>query len=258
MRWRPFPRTSKREMCRYMTDKDDEQPARILIVDDDEDIRTLVSASLARHGYQVLCAANVGEAERELSRWPVDLIILDVMMPGEDGLSFCRRISDREGPLILILSALDGSGDRIVGLELGADSYVPKPCDPRELVANVRALLRRSKLTVNHGPGLERSAEFDRWQLDLIGRFLRDPQGTVVDLSSSEFALLRAFVDRPKRVLSRDQLIEFSYPGGVDVFDRAVDVQISRLRRKFGSDGNRLIQTIRNEGYMFATSVLRR
>lgn len=246
------------ETGRNMGAEEEERRERILIVDDDEDIRALVSTSLARHGYQVVTAANVIDAEHEIARWPIDLIILDVMMPGEDGLSFCRRISGRDGPLILILSALDSSGDRIVGLELGADSYLPKPCDPRELVANVRAMLRRSRLAISNGPDLGRSAEFDDWQLDLVARFLRDRNGTIIDLSSSEFALLRAFVEHPKRVLSRDQLINLAYPADADVFDRAVDVQISRLRRKFGVDGNRLIQTVRYEGYMFATPVIRR
>lgn len=250
-------------MCAYASDvtpmADAEGPReRILIVDDDEEIRLLVGNSLARHGYRIVTAADVAEAEGELLRWPIDLIILDVMMPGEDGLSFCRRVSHRQGPLILILSALDGSGDRIVGLELGADCYVPKPCEPRELVANVRALLRRSRTADIRGQNLDRTVEFDDWQLDLVGRFLRDPNGTIIGMSSSEFTLLRTLVDRPKRVLSRDQLIDLAYPSHTEVFDRAIDVQISRLRRKFGSDGARLIQTVRHEGYMFAASVARR
>lgn len=231
---------------------------RVLVVDDDAEIRDLVARSLDRHGFEVVTAADVPQAERALALRAFDLVILDVMMPGEDGLSFCRRFATREGPMVLILSALDGSGDRIAGLELGADCYLAKPCDPRELVATVRALLRRSSITTVDGPDNGRSAEFDGWQLDLAGRFLRDPDGVVIDLASAEFVLLRAFVERPRRVLSRDTLLDAAYGDSAEVFDRAIDVQVSRLRRKFGNQGMQLIRTVRNEGYMFWAVVVRR
>jgi two-component system OmpR family response regulator len=231
---------------------------RILVVDDDAEIRKLVAQSLERRGYDVIKASNVVEAEAALAAHPIDLIILDVMMPGEDGLSFCRRAAKTDGPFIIILSALDASTDRVAGLEIGADSYIPKPCDPQELVATVRALLRRSRAALDDGSTPARTAEFDEWRLDFIGRVLRRPDGVVVDLAASEFALLKAFVEAPRRTLSRDRLLELAYGDPAEVFDRAIDVQVSRLRRKFGKEGARLIATVRNEGYVFTPSVVRR
>lgn len=232
--------------------------ARVMVVDDDAQIRTLVARSLTRHGFDTLTAPDVRSAEAMLAQRPVDLVILDVMMPGEDGLSLCRRLARSGGPMILILSALDASSDRIVGLELGADAYLPKPCDPRELVAHVRALLRRARMHYESGPDGGRSAEFEGWQVDLIGRLLRDPTGLVIDLSNAEFVLLRSFLERPRRVLTREQLLDTAHGDGADIFDRAVDVQVSRLRRKLGPDGARFVRTVRNEGYMFTPSVVRR
>lgn len=231
---------------------------RILVVDDDDDIRRLVSRSLERHGYAVDVACDALEAENLLARRPYDLIVLDIMMPGEDGLSFCRRLAGPEGPMILILSALDASSDRIVGLEVGADAYCPKPCEPRELVATVRALMRRARVIVEQGPQVGRCAEFWNWQLDLIGRFLRDPEGNPIELSTAEFLLLRSFVESPRRVLTRDQLLDQAHGAGADIFDRAIDVQVSRVRRKLAPVGMQLIKTIRNEGYMFTAPVILR
>ncbi|MFO6446168.1 response regulator [Erythrobacter sp. NE805] len=231
---------------------------RILVVDDDEAIRRLVSASLTRHGYEASAAADVAEAERMLAARSYDVVILDVMMPGEDGLSFCRRIAGPDAPMILILSALDASSDRTVGLEVGADAYCPKPCEPRELVATVRALLRRSRRAVDEGPQTGRILEFGTWQFDLVDRALRTSEGERIELSASEFSLLRSFVSMPRRVLTRDQLLDSAYGSGVDVFDRAVDVQVSRLRRKFGAEGASVIRTVRNGGYMFTLPVVRR
>lgn len=233
-------------------------PARVLVVDDDDEIRALVSVCLERHGYEVLRAADIPQAERQLKQLPVDLIILDIMLPGEDGLSFCRRYAAPDGPLILILSALDGSTDRIVGLELGADGYLPKPCEPRELIAHVKATLRRSRSRVAEQLLVGRTAEFERWQLDLVSRFLTSPEGVQIDLPGSEFQLLRTFVERPRRVLSRDQLLDALHPHSSEIFDRAIDVQVSRLRRRFGQHGTVLIRTVRNEGYLFDAMVVRR
>jgi two-component system, OmpR family, response regulator len=233
-------------------------PARILVVDDDAEIRTLVGRSLEKRGYQVVLAASVAEAEAAARRADIDLIVLDIMMPGEDGLSYCRRLSQADGPPILLLSALDDAEARIVGLEIGADSYLAKPCNPHELVATAKALLRRSRVTQERRKTGGRSAEFDGWRLDLMERVLRDPYGVVVDLSASEHALLRCLIDRPRRVLSREQLLDASPRDTSDVYDRSIDVQVSRLRRKLGADGARLIVTIRAEGYMFTPAVIRR
>ena len=233
--------------------------ARILMVDDDPGIRDLVSDFLGRHGYNVETAADSQDMERVLERGPVDLIVLDVMLPGEDGLAICRRLtSSGDGPPIIMLSAMGEETDRIVGLELGADDYLAKPCNPRELLARVRAVLRRAEHRTGTG-ALGAGCEFAGWRLDLVRRELRSPQGIVVNLSSGEFSLLRAFVERPQRVLTRDQLLEFARGPDSDAFDRAIDVQISRLRRKLddGGDGHDLIRTIRNEGYMFTVKVRR-
>jgi two-component system OmpR family response regulator len=233
--------------------------ARILMVDDDPGIRDVVSDFLGKHGYKVSTAADAREMEQVLERGPVDLIVLDIMLPGEDGLAVCRRIASAEtGPPIIMLSAMGEDTDRIVGLELGADDYLAKPCNPRELLARIRAVLRRAEAR-NGGSGVGASCEFAGWALDLVRRELRSPQGVVVNLSSGEFSLLRVFVERPQRVLTRDQLLELARGPDSDAFDRAIDVQISRLRRKLddGGGGQDLIRTIRNEGYMFTPKVRR-
>ncbi|HQP21373.1 MAG TPA: response regulator [Phenylobacterium sp.] len=231
---------------------------RILMVDDDPGIRDVVSDFLGKHGYQVETAGDSREMDVALSRGPVDLVVLDVMLPGEDGLAICRRLAGPEGPPIIMLSAMGEDTDRIVGLELGADDYLPKPCNPRELLARVRAVLRRAELRgVTSGGGA--GYEFAGWRLDLMRRELRSPDGVVVNLSSGEFSLLRAFVERPQRVLTRDQLLDYARGPASDAFDRAIDVQISRLRRKLddGAVGQDLIRTVRNEGYMFTAKVRR-
>jgi two-component system OmpR family response regulator len=231
--------------------------ARILMVDDDPGIRDVVSDFLGKHGYRVQTAADGAEMEQALERGAVDLIVLDVMLPGEDGLAICRRLANGEGgPPIIMLSAMGEDTDRIVGLELGADDYLAKPCNPRELLARVRAVLRRAEQRSGGGGGA--GCEFAGWRLDLVRRELRSPQGVVVNLSSGEFSLLRAFVERPQRVLTRDQLLEFARGPDSEAFDRAIDVQISRLRRKLDDGGgHELIRTIRNEGYMFTAKVKR-
>lgn len=232
--------------------------AHILMVDDDPGIRDVVSEFLTRHGYTVETAADATAMERALERGDIDLIVLDVMLPGEDGLSICRRLAGA-GPAIIMLSAMGEDTDRIVGLEIGADDYLPKPCNPRELLARVRAVLRRRhepKAVEDHHGGV---LEFAGWRLDLVRRELRTPQGVVINLSSGEFSLLRALVERPQRVLTRDQLLDFARGPETEAYDRAIDVQISRLRKKLddGAGGQELIRTIRNEGYMFSAKVTR-
>ena len=231
---------------------------RILMVDDDPGIRDVVSDFLGKHGYAVETAGDSREMEQVLERGPVDLIVLDVMLPGEDGLAICRRLTSSDCPPIIMLSAMGEDTDRIVGLELGADDYLSKPCNPRELLARVRAVLRRAEQRGSQ-TGVGAGCEFAGWRLDLVRRELRSPDGVVVNLSSGEFSLLRAFVERPQRVLTRDQLLDFARGPDSDAFDRAIDVQISRLRRKLddGASGQDLIRTIRNEGYMFTAKVRR-
>ena len=236
-----------------------ENGARILIVDDDPGIRDVVSEFLGRHGFEVETAADGKAMDQVLARGGVDLVVLDVMMPGEDGLAICRRLSAQPGgPAIIMMSAMGEETDRIVGLELGADDYVPKPCNPRELLARIKAVLRRRNEPRDADQPMGAGCEFAGWRLDLVRRELRSPQGVVVNLSSGEFSLLRAFVEHPQRVLTRDQLLDFPRGRDSEAYDRAIDVQISRLRRKLDDNGDgELIRTIRSEGYMFAPKVTR-
>jgi two-component system, OmpR family, response regulator len=233
--------------------------SRILVVDDDEDLRKLTADFLADHGYEVDTAANATDMWKSMEERRPDLVVLDVMMPGEDGLSVARRLTSGGGaPAILMLSALGNDTDRIVGLEVGADDYLSKPCNPRELLARVRALLRRQK-AFSSAPEVRGSQyEFGGWRLDVVRRDLRDPGGTYINLSDGEFALLRTFVEHPQRVLSRDQLLDYARGRGSEVYDRAIDSQISRLRRKLNERGHaELIRTVRNEGYMLLPPVAR-
>jgi two-component system OmpR family response regulator len=228
---------------------------RIIVVDDDAGIRTAIRDYLQEHGYGVETAASAKELDALLSRGPADLIVLDVMMPGEDGLGVCRRLSVEPGPSIIMLSALGEDADRIIGLELGADDYLPKPCNPRELLARVRAVLRRRRESRGRA-GLE--CRFVGWRLDLVRRELHSPAGVLVNLTSGEFMLLRALLEHPQRILTRDELLDVARGPDVEAFDRAIDVQVSRLRRKLddGSGQGGLIRTIRNEGYMFDAPVV--
>jgi len=228
---------------------------RILVVDDDPGIREVLCDYLGQHGYDATGAASAAEMDRAIARQSPDLIVLDLMMPGEDGLSVCRRLSGKGGPPIVMLSAMGEDTDRIIGLELGADDYLAKPCNPRELLARVRAVLRRPRdEAAADGPALA----FAGWRLDLLRRELTRPDGRAVALSAGEFALLRAFAERPGRVLTRDQLLERARGADADVFDRAMDVQISRLRKKLDDgSGLEMIQTLRGEGYMFDVKVER-
>jgi two-component system OmpR family response regulator len=238
---------------------EDPDAEHILVVDDDPGIRDVVSEFLSRHGYVVDTAADSREMERAMARRSPDLVVLDLMLPGEDGLSICRRISRPEGPAVIMLSAMGEETDRIIGLELGADDYLSKPCNPRELLARVRAVLRRRRDPAPSEEALGAACEFAGWRLDLVRHELRSPNGVVVNLSSGEFSLLRAFVEHPQRVLTRDQLLEYARGPQSDAFDRAIDVQISRLRRKLEDGGGmvELIRTVRSEGYIFTPKVSR-
>ena len=221
----------------------------ILLVDDDPEIRQLIGDFLVQHGFRVAVAAHGAEMDREIGRERPALVVLDLMLPGEDGLAICRRLSPTRIPVIM-LSALGEETDRVVGLELGADDYLPKPCSPRELLARIRAVLRRNEGPEPSGGALYR---FAGWSFDPRRRELSSPDGVAVALSSGEFRLLSAFLERPLRVLSRDQLLDFARGPSADVFDRAIDVQVSRLRKKLADHGGAdLIVTVRSEGYMLA------
>lgn len=222
----------------------------ILLVDDDPEIRQLIGDFLVQHGFRIAVAANGGEMDREIEAERPALVVLDLMLPGEDGLTICRRLSASGRIPVIMLSALGEEIDRIVGLELGADDYLPKPCSPRELLARVRAVLRRREGAEPAGGDCYR---FAGWSFDPRRRELRAPGGVAMALSTGEFRLLTAFVERPLRVLTRDQLLDIARGSDADVYDRAIDVQVSRLRKKLtGEDGRDLIVTVRSEGYMFA------
>jgi len=233
------------------------QPPRdapmLLVVDDDHMIRTLLTESLSRHGYRVETASSVAEMDVALARHPVSLVLLDIMMPGEDGISACRRIALRGGPPIVFLSALGDEPDRILGLEMGASHYLTKPCSAREILATVRAALRaRDDIAAE-----PRYYCFLDWRVDFAARELVDGSGMLVDLTDGEFSVLRAFVKRPRRVLTRDALLEDARGPDSEAYDRAIDVQVSRLRRKLRARDDEIIRTIRNEGYFFVPAVTR-
>ncbi len=220
----------------------------LLVVDDDQMIRTLLAESLGLHGYQVETATNARDMDAVLARRSVSLILLDVMMPGEDGLSVCRRLAGVGAPPVVLLSALGDEPDRILGLEIGASHYLTKPCSPREILATVRAALRAREI---QDAGESRSFGFLGWRVDFAAHELFDPEGTLIDLTDGEFAVL------PRRVLARDALLVAARGPDTEAFDRAIDVQVSRLRRKLRSRGDEIIRTIRNEGYFFVPRVAR-
>ncbi|UAK26687.1 response regulator [Sphingomonas nostoxanthinifaciens] len=237
---------------------------RILIVDDDAGLRRLISSFLDKHGFTTETAANPIEMRERLAQDPYDLIVLDVMMPREDGLSALRSLQ-QDAPPVIMLSAVGTDIDRIVGLEMGAEDYLAKPCNPRELLARIRTVLRRRQKEEG-GPSPSQSANggearrglaFAGWRIDFDGRMLYDPDDQVISLTDGEFRLLRAFVEHPRRVLTRDQLLDYARGEDSEHYDRAIDVQISRLRRKLGEgrQGAELVRTVRNEGYLFVPSV---
>jgi two-component system OmpR family response regulator len=237
---------------------------RILIVDDDPGIRTLMSSFLDKHGFHTDTAGDPVEMRERLAGARYDLIVLDVMMPREDGLSALRELQRRDGPPVIMLSAVGTDVDRIVGLELGAEDYLAKPCNPRELLARIRTVLRRwrsgtgTAIAADPPARAEGEYRFVGWRMSVNVRTLNDPAGELVLLSDGEFRLLRAFVEHPRRVLTRDQLLDFARGEDSEHYDRAIDVQVSRLRRKLGGrDGHDLIRTVRNEGYMFVPIVER-
>lgn len=238
--------------------------SRILVVDDDADIRALLSDFLEQHGFAVTAVADGAAMDHAIAAQDFDIAVLDVMMPGEDGLSILRRLAARGGLPVIMLSAIGSDIDRIVGLEMGAEDYLPKPCNPRELLARVRTVLRRHRRQAEHdaqaSAPIGNRLRFAGWMVDMGVRLLVDPDNVVVTLTDGEFRLLRAFIEHPRRVLNRDQLLDWSAGNDSESYDRAIDVQVSRLRRKLERGGRRdgadeLIRTIRNEGYMFTAQV---
>jgi len=239
-----------------------EQP-HILIVDDDREICDLVARYLSKHGLRVRSARDGREMYRVLDDWSIDLIILDLMLPGEDGLALCRTLRTTSKIPVIMLTAMGDETDRIIGLEMGADDYVAKPFNPRELLARIKAVLRRSD-----GKSSDNSENvdwtglhiFEGWQLDLNNRELLSPQNVLVSLSAGEYELLAAFVTHPQRVLTRDQLLDLARGRQAQPFDRAIDVQVSRLRRKIEIDPStpKLIKTVRSGGYMFTPAVAKK
>ena len=234
-------------------------PARhILVVDDDTQLREQVVSDLHEHGFLLHSASDAAAMEQVLAAEPIDLIVLDVMLPGEDGLSICRRLAEAGGPAIIMVSAMGEEVDRILGLELGADDYLPKPCSPRELLARVRAVFRRLDEMRGGAPKRGKTYQFQGFVVDTVRRQLRAPNGTTILLTAGEFSLLSVFLENPQRILSRDRLLEQARGTQTEVFDRAVDVQISRLRRKLnGSTDGEIIKTYRGAGYLFDAKVTR-
>ncbi|MDF1735088.1 MAG: response regulator [Minwuia sp.] len=233
----------------------------LLIIDDDREIRDLLARFLVRHELRVDTARDGREMDQRLAAGRFDLLVLDLMMPGEDGLAICRRLRGNgvKTPIIM-LTALGEEADRIVGLEVGADDYLPKPFNPRELLARIRAVLRRSGDTAEQEGGSgdrPRVLTFEGWQIDLAARELRDPEGTLVTLTSGEFDMLEAFAERPQQILSRDQLADLTTGRSLGPFDRSIDVALSRLRRKLGEDPKspRMFKTVRHGGYYFSCDV---
>jgi len=233
-------------------------PTRILLVDDEPTLREPLAAYLGRQGFAVREAASAAEARALLLNETPDLVLLDIMMPGEDGLSLCRHLIESKELPVILLTAKGEAMDRIVGLEIGADDYVVKPFEPRELVARIKSVLRRAART---GTSLEEDSlyEFEGWRLDPVKRRLTDANGALVPISAAEFRLLCAFVTHPRKVLDRDRLLDMVQGREAHLFDRAVDNQVSRLRRKIEGDTRepRLIQTVRGGGYVLAADVRR-
>ncbi len=233
-------------------------PSTILIVDDDRDIRQLLADYLETNGYRTLCAADGNAMWKALDETRPELVVLDLNLPGDDGLTLCRKLRATSSLPVIMLTARAEPLDRILGLEMGADDYLPKPFEPRELLARIRSVLRRSHAMPEHAKADNvQRMRFAGWTLDLTARHLLNPDGLVIMLSGAEFRLLRVFLEHPNRVLNRDQLLNLTQGRDADPFDRSIDIQISRLRQKLGEDARlpQIIKTVRNGGYVLAGQV---
>jgi two-component system OmpR family response regulator len=233
----------------------------ILVVDDEEDILSLLTEFFRKHGHPVTAATSGTAMFAALETEGIDLVILDIMLPDQDGFSLCRRLRASSKVPVIMLTAMGDHTDRIVGLELGADDYLVKPFDPRELLARVKAVLRRVSERAAGASSTETRPvlTFADWRLDVARRELRSADNTLMFLSGAEFDLLLAFAEHPQRVLTRDQLLDLARGVSHAAYDRSIDVQVSRLRRKLEVDAKSpsLIRTVRNGGYIFTPSVRR-
>ncbi|HEX7821338.1 MAG TPA: response regulator [Sphingobium sp.] len=236
------------------------QKPHILLIDDERSIRDPLTSFLQKNGYRVTAAGDADAARKALGANAIDLLILDIMMPGEDGLSLCRHVREKGELPIILLTARSEETDRIVGLEMGADDYVVKPFSPRELVARIKTILRRA------GAGAARDSApparaflFGEWALNMDDWTLTGPDGVAIPLSTADYRLLIAFLERPRQVLTRDQLLDLTQGREANPFDRAIDNQISRLRRKIEPDPKSpsLIKTVWGGGYMLSADVTR-
>ncbi len=234
------------------------RPDHALIVDDDSEIRNLLQNYLEKNNFRVTTVNNGKTLWKIIDEKQVDIIILDLMLPGEDGLEICRNLSARHNTPIIIVSALGEETDRIIGLEMGADDYLPKPFNPRELLVRIKVVLRRSRsLPGNDEIETKTNLWFADWMLNLATTNLNSPQGVVIPLSAGEFRLLRVFLDHPKRVLTRDQLLELSQGREALAFDRSIDVLVGRLRKHLGENAKhpQIIKTARGAGYILTSEV---
>ena len=231
----------------------------VLLVDDDVQIRQLLGDYLSEFGMAVIAIADGKSMADALMKGIFDLVILDLMLPGEDGLSLCRSLRAKSDIPILMLTARGETMDRVIGLEVGADDYIVKPFEPRELVARIQTILRRTKGGRETPIEQENMASFMDWRVNFVLRQIISPEGLVVPLSNAEFRLLKVFIEHPCRVLSRDFLLDQARGRNMDLFDRSIDLLVSRLRHKLGDDSRTpgLIKTVRGEGYLFDAKVAR-
>jgi two-component system OmpR family response regulator len=229
----------------------------VLIVDDDADIRELLADYLQSHSCHALQAADGQEMMRSIQRHNVDIVVLDLNLPGVDGLTLCRELRTRSNLPVIMLTAKSSHLDRVIGLETGADDYVCKPFEPLELLSRIRSVMRRTQIIQASDASEPKQIRFAGWTMDLTGRHLVNPDGVIMSLSGAEFRLLKIFLDHPNRVLNRDQLMGIMHGRDASAFDRSIDLQVSRLRQKIEVDPKlpEIIKTVRNEGYVLSTSI---
>ncbi len=234
-----------------------EKPPHLLLIEDDPDISMMVSSFMTDHGFRVTRSPDGRGVDRIMASDKVDFVVLDIMLPGEDGLSICRRLRNNSAVPILMLTALGTETDRVVGLEMGADDYLTKPFSSRELLARVRAILRRGSLQETPTTQRATTVMFDGWRMELAARQLTSPDGLRVPLTSGEFSLLSIFCQNARRVLSRERLLDLLHGRSAVMFDRSIDIQVSRLRRKIEPDPRdpTMIKTVRYGGYVFTPEV---
>ncbi len=231
-----------------------------MIVDDDPEIRELLKTYLERNGYRATAVADGRGMWAALDQGRIELIVLDLMLPGEDGLTLCRNLRAHSNLPVIMLTARGEEMDRIIGLEMGADDYLPKPFNPRELLARIKSVLRRAQgLPANPAEVETAQFRFSGWTLDVVGRQLTSPEGVVIALSDGEYRLLRVFLEHPNRILSRDQLLDLTRGREAIPFDRSIDVQVGRVRKRLNDTGQEpaIIKTVRGEGYILAARVER-